>query len=204
MCWLWPGRGHEQGQTIGGVVYPFDDVSVIRGLVGVLFLMAADLACGQRPNWWKPPEVTSAQHSTRQVVSIDTRTIQPGDYSSRCVVRPVTATITSPRHSRRVPLAQWCIRTSRQLLHVWWSMTSGPDLTRLGAFARERFNGRVTAGNGQRRQDHDQGDAAHCAFGIRVGSRCGCILQYSLGRAADARAHSACGKRIVEVAAHFG
>jgi UDP-N-acetylmuramoyl-L-alanyl-D-glutamate--2,6-diaminopimelate ligase len=30
------GKGHEQGQTIGGVVYPFDDVSVIRGLVGVL------------------------------------------------------------------------------------------------------------------------------------------------------------------------
>ena len=29
------GKGHEQGQTIGGVVYPFDDVSVIRDLVGV-------------------------------------------------------------------------------------------------------------------------------------------------------------------------
>jgi UDP-N-acetylmuramoyl-L-alanyl-D-glutamate--2,6-diaminopimelate ligase len=30
------GKGHEQGQTIAGVVHPFDDVSVIRGLVGVL------------------------------------------------------------------------------------------------------------------------------------------------------------------------
>jgi UDP-N-acetylmuramoyl-L-alanyl-D-glutamate--2,6-diaminopimelate ligase len=30
------GKGHEQGQTIGGVVHPFDDVSVIRGLVKVL------------------------------------------------------------------------------------------------------------------------------------------------------------------------
>jgi UDP-N-acetylmuramoyl-L-alanyl-D-glutamate--2,6-diaminopimelate ligase len=29
------GKGHEQGQTIAGVVHPFDDVSVIRGLVGV-------------------------------------------------------------------------------------------------------------------------------------------------------------------------
>jgi UDP-N-acetylmuramoyl-L-alanyl-D-glutamate--2,6-diaminopimelate ligase len=29
------GKGHEQGQTISGVVYPFDDVSVIRGLAGV-------------------------------------------------------------------------------------------------------------------------------------------------------------------------
>ena len=28
------GKGHEQGQTIGGVVVPFDDVGVIRGLVG--------------------------------------------------------------------------------------------------------------------------------------------------------------------------
>jgi UDP-N-acetylmuramoyl-L-alanyl-D-glutamate--2,6-diaminopimelate ligase len=28
------GKGHEQGQTIAGVVHPFDDVSVIRGLVG--------------------------------------------------------------------------------------------------------------------------------------------------------------------------
>jgi UDP-N-acetylmuramoyl-L-alanyl-D-glutamate--2,6-diaminopimelate ligase len=30
------GKGHEQGQTIAGVVHPFDDASVIRGLVGVL------------------------------------------------------------------------------------------------------------------------------------------------------------------------
>jgi UDP-N-acetylmuramoyl-L-alanyl-D-glutamate--2,6-diaminopimelate ligase len=29
------GKGHEQGQTIAGVVHPFDDVSVIRGLAGV-------------------------------------------------------------------------------------------------------------------------------------------------------------------------
>jgi UDP-N-acetylmuramoyl-L-alanyl-D-glutamate--2,6-diaminopimelate ligase len=29
------GKGHEQGQTIAGVVHPFDDVNVIRGLVGV-------------------------------------------------------------------------------------------------------------------------------------------------------------------------
>lgn len=28
------GKGHEQGQTIGKTVLPFDDVSVIRGLVG--------------------------------------------------------------------------------------------------------------------------------------------------------------------------
>ncbi len=28
------GKGHEQGQTIGGVVLPFDDVSVIRRLAG--------------------------------------------------------------------------------------------------------------------------------------------------------------------------
>jgi UDP-N-acetylmuramoyl-L-alanyl-D-glutamate--2,6-diaminopimelate ligase len=30
------GKGHEQGQTIRGVVHPFDDASVIRGLVGVV------------------------------------------------------------------------------------------------------------------------------------------------------------------------
>jgi UDP-N-acetylmuramoyl-L-alanyl-D-glutamate--2,6-diaminopimelate ligase len=29
------GKGHEQGQTIGGTVVPFDDVSVVRRLVGV-------------------------------------------------------------------------------------------------------------------------------------------------------------------------
>jgi len=29
------GKGHEQGQTIAGVVHPFDDVGVIQGLVGV-------------------------------------------------------------------------------------------------------------------------------------------------------------------------
>ncbi len=28
------GKGHEQGQTVGGTVHPFDDAGVIRGLVG--------------------------------------------------------------------------------------------------------------------------------------------------------------------------
>jgi UDP-N-acetylmuramoyl-L-alanyl-D-glutamate--2,6-diaminopimelate ligase len=28
------GKGHEQGQTIGGVVLPFDDVAVVRRLAG--------------------------------------------------------------------------------------------------------------------------------------------------------------------------
>jgi UDP-N-acetylmuramoyl-L-alanyl-D-glutamate--2,6-diaminopimelate ligase len=28
------GKGHEQGQTIGGTVIPFDDVTVVRRLVG--------------------------------------------------------------------------------------------------------------------------------------------------------------------------
>ena len=28
------GKGHEQGQTVAGVVLPFDDVSVVRRLVG--------------------------------------------------------------------------------------------------------------------------------------------------------------------------
>jgi len=30
------GKGHEQGQTVAGTVHPFDDVSVIRGLLGVV------------------------------------------------------------------------------------------------------------------------------------------------------------------------
>jgi UDP-N-acetylmuramoyl-L-alanyl-D-glutamate--2,6-diaminopimelate ligase len=30
------GKGHEQGQTVAGVVHPFDDVSVIRRLAGVV------------------------------------------------------------------------------------------------------------------------------------------------------------------------
>ena len=34
------GKGHEQGQTIAGMVHPFDDASVIRGLVGVASWMA--------------------------------------------------------------------------------------------------------------------------------------------------------------------
>ena len=29
------GKGHEQGQEIGGTIIPFDDVSVIRSLVGI-------------------------------------------------------------------------------------------------------------------------------------------------------------------------
>jgi UDP-N-acetylmuramoyl-L-alanyl-D-glutamate--2,6-diaminopimelate ligase len=28
------GKGHEQGQTIGGVVVPFDDVGVVRKFAG--------------------------------------------------------------------------------------------------------------------------------------------------------------------------
>jgi len=30
------GKGHEQGQTIAGIVHPFDDVSVVRGLMGAV------------------------------------------------------------------------------------------------------------------------------------------------------------------------
>ncbi len=30
------GKGHEQGQTIAGVVHPFDDVSAIRALLGIV------------------------------------------------------------------------------------------------------------------------------------------------------------------------
>ena len=37
------GKGHESGQTIGGVTYPFDDVTVVRELV------AASGQAGQRP-----------------------------------------------------------------------------------------------------------------------------------------------------------
>jgi UDP-N-acetylmuramoyl-L-alanyl-D-glutamate--2,6-diaminopimelate ligase len=29
------GKGHETGQTIAGVTYPFDDVAVVRRLAGV-------------------------------------------------------------------------------------------------------------------------------------------------------------------------
>ena len=29
------GKGHEQGQIVGGITLPFDDVSVIRRLAGV-------------------------------------------------------------------------------------------------------------------------------------------------------------------------
>ena len=28
------GKGHEQGQIVGGTVIPFDDVSVVRRLAG--------------------------------------------------------------------------------------------------------------------------------------------------------------------------
>jgi UDP-N-acetylmuramoyl-L-alanyl-D-glutamate--2,6-diaminopimelate ligase len=29
------GKGHEQGQIVGGTVLPFDDVTVIRRLAGM-------------------------------------------------------------------------------------------------------------------------------------------------------------------------
>ena len=29
------GKGHEQGQTVGRDVLPFDDVSVVRGIAGL-------------------------------------------------------------------------------------------------------------------------------------------------------------------------
>ena len=29
------GKGHEQGQTIGKTVLPFDDVQTVRGLAGL-------------------------------------------------------------------------------------------------------------------------------------------------------------------------
>ena len=42
----------------------------------------------------------------------------------------------------------------------------------------------------QRRQDHDQGDAAHHLRGVRADLRLPRVLQQPMGRAADARAHA--------------
>jgi UDP-N-acetylmuramoyl-L-alanyl-D-glutamate--2,6-diaminopimelate ligase len=30
------GKGHEQGQTVGGEVLPFDDAAVLRALAGAV------------------------------------------------------------------------------------------------------------------------------------------------------------------------
>ncbi len=37
-CLVIAGKGHEQGQTIAGVTYPFDDVAMVRGLARTLGL----------------------------------------------------------------------------------------------------------------------------------------------------------------------
>ena len=73
---------------------------------------------------------------------------------------PATATPSSPMRWPRARPARWCIATCRTPAACCWWTTRWPALHRLGGYARAALHRPAGRGHRQRRQDHDQGDAA--------------------------------------------
>jgi UDP-N-acetylmuramoyl-tripeptide--D-alanyl-D-alanine ligase len=74
------GKGHEQGQTIGDTVHPFDDAGVARALAG------RRMTAARGPLWTAPALAAAVRGSfagsapeTVSGVSIDSRSLVPGD-----------------------------------------------------------------------------------------------------------------------------
>ena len=220
------GKGHEQGQTIGDTVIPFDDVDVVRRLAvmsrtlrpsptlpqgeGVTALPLplregvgeGPAACvGHMTALWtaRPAEATAARWTPFAAtgVSIDTRTLQPGDLFVALQGE------TGDGHALRRRCARQgrgrrdgASRRARCRPRCCWSTTRWPACIALAAIARAALHRPARRGDRQRRQDDDEGDAADHPVRVRPHPCRGRLLQQPLGPAADLGAHAA-GHRIL-------
>ena len=139
------GKGHEQGQTIGDTVIPFDDVDVVRRLVGMRRMTAAlDRARpAARPPAarWRRRSPPPACRSTRAPSSRAT-------CSSPCRARPATATRFVADALAKGAAGAMVHRDVPDAGHLLLVDDTLAGLHRLGGYARERFTGRLVAVTG--------------------------------------------------------
>ena len=111
------GKGHEQGQTIGGVTLPFDDVETVRRLVGGARPLPRSLPQGEGVSMrlWEPGDLVEATGGVmrdavrrRSGVSIDTRTLRPGDLFVALQGESRDGHASSPRRWRGARPGRWC------------------------------------------------------------------------------------------------
>ena len=99
------GKGHEQGQTIGNTVIPFDDVDVVRRLVVRIMTAAVDRARSARG------DRRDHGRAVRRHRRFDryAHPARPATCSSPCAARQATVTPSSLTRSPRARPARWCI-----------------------------------------------------------------------------------------------
>ncbi len=146
------GKGHEQGQTIGGTVVPFDDVGggarTGRRRGGGITRMTAS------PSLWTANDLIEATGGSMATpfdatgVSIDTRTLAPGDLFVALLGENGDGHGLSPTRSPGARRERWCITTCRARRGCLRVDDTLAALTRMGGYARARFAGRVVAVTG--------------------------------------------------------
>ena len=186
------GKGHEQGQTIGGVTLPFDDVATVRRLAGADPFPVAGEGCAVL---WTAGDLVEATGGTMRTafaaggVSIDTRTLRPGD---------LFVALHGEARNGHLFVGDALARGAAGALVAWQPLDVAPEapllvvddtLAALQPAGRLRPRAvRRRGGGGDRLggQDHHQGNAAHHPGGRRAGACRRGLLQQPLGRAADA------------------
>ena len=133
------GKGHEQGQTIGAVTLPFDDVAVGAPAGGVGMMWSADDLGAATMGAARTSFAASG-------VSIDTRTLQPGDLfvalvgehgdGHAHVAEALAKGAAGAMVQHDLPGATLLVHDTLQAL---WE---------LGRYARARFAGRMVAVTG--------------------------------------------------------
>ena len=186
------GKGHETGQIVGD-----SDAAVLRRRRS-----ARGVAGGGMTALWTEAELAGAFGVAPSAplsaavggVSIDSRTLEAGDlffaikgdahdghdHVARAFEAGAVAAVVSRERAARLAALGPALRGRRHA-------------ERDGAAGRRRpraLEGADRRGDRFGRQDERQGDAARDAVGLRRDARLGCLLQQSLGRAADARAHA--------------
>ncbi len=179
------GKGHEQGQTVGTEVLPFDDVEHRAA--------AAVTMCGPSPLWVSAALTPTLSQGEKELwtsealaaatggrvttpfaasgVSIDTRTLRPGDlfvalqgetdghaYAAQALERGAAGVMVHRADARAARRAGGRCRG-----HA--GRAAGDRPGRAGA-----VRGPGRGGDGERREDHDQGDAAAARW--RRSARC--------------------------------